>query len=402
MKILVLCIKSPYPPKEGGPIAMNAIIEGLTGQGHEVNVLTIDSWKYPVKRSAIPNEYLEKTNFEAVSVNLRINPIKAFFNLFTRKSYHVERYISKEFEEKLISILEKEKYDIVQLETLYLSPYANVIRKYSDAGIVLRSHNIEHRIWENITRNCSNPVKKLYLKHLTGTLKKYEFETMNIYDGIAAISRFDEEFYKRNNCTVPLTTINFGIDLMKLKITDQEAEFPGIFHIGSMNWIPNEEGIRWFIDNVWPEVISSHPELKLYLAGRHTPSWLLKKKHNNVEVIGEVDDAYDFINSKSIMIVPLFSGSGIRIKIIEAMALGKTVISTKTGADGIAYTENENILIANTPDEFVKAILKCSVNKEYCDYIGKNAKKLVENEHDNKMIMKKLSLFYKEIFSVKT
>lgn len=394
MKILLLCTKSPYPPKEGGPIAMNAMIEGLIEQGQEVKVLAIDSWKFPVDISKIPVEYLKKTQFESVFVDLKINPCKAFLNLFTGKSYHIERFKSKAFEKKLIKILRKQKFDIIQLETLYLSPYINVIRKYSDAKIILRSHNIEHKIWERISCNCNNPLKKLYLNHLTKTLKKYEIDAINRYDGIACISSVDEEFYIKNNCNSPVRTIAFGIDLNKLQGYNTVSRFPGLFYIGSMNWMPNQEGIRWFLDNVWKKILQSHPELQFQLAGRNMPSWLTQRKYPNLNMVGEVENAYEFISSGSIMIVPLFSGSGIRIKIIEGMALGKTVISTKTGAEGIAHTNGENIIIADTVEEFVEAISNCINNKEKCKIIGVQAKELIKKQHDNRKIMTELISFY--------
>lgn len=397
MKVLLLCNKSPYPPKEGGPIAMNAIIEGLIKEGHQVKVFTIDSWKYPVEIKKIPEEYLRKTGFETVYIDLKIKVFQAFINLFTGRSYHVERFISKDYKKKLINILRNEKFDIIQLETLYISPYIEIIREYSDAKIVLRAHNIEHIIWKKISDSCRNPLKKLYLRHLTNTLKYYEMSVMNKYDGIATISSIDSDFFRNSGCKIPVTTIAFGIDLSNLADVSGESEFPGFFHIGSMNWIPNQDGIKWFLDKVWGKIHSHHPELKLYLAGRNMPGWLLNSRYPNVEIVGEVDNAHEFINSKSIMIVPLFSGSGIRIKIIEGMALGKTIISTKIGADGIMYTEDENILIANSTDEFLSAIEKCLKNKSYCDGIGRNAQDLIQNQHNNSKITQNLISFYQKL-----
>jgi glycosyltransferase involved in cell wall biosynthesis len=402
MKILILCSKSPYPPTEGGPIAMNAIIEGLLKEGHTVKVLAMESWKFPIDKNKIPEEYLKKTDFETVFVDLKIKPFKAFLNLFTGRSYHVERFISSSYKNKLTEILNKESFDVVQLETLYISPYLDIIRKYSDAKIILRSHNIEHKIWERVSENKHNPLKKLYLRHLTNTLRRYELMSMIRFDGVATISAVDEEFLRDKGYDIPIKTIGFGIDLENLPSAEKESDFPGIFHLGSMNWIPNQEGIRWFLENVWHEVIKLKPECELYLAGRHMPDWLLKSDFPNVKVVGEVESAYDFINSKSIMVVPLFSGSGIRIKIIEGMALGKTIISTKTGADGIMYENMENIIIADTADEFIKAIVQCSDNKEFSSKLGKKAKDLIEKEHNNKIIIRKLLSFYQSIISQHT
>ena len=123
-----------------------------------------------------------------------------------------------------------------------------------------------------------------------------------------------------------------------------------------MNWLPNKEGIKWFLDEVWPIIHQALPDLKIYLAGREMPSWLLELNLSNVKVIGEVPDAHEFIRSKSISIAPLLSGSGIRIKIIESMAMGKAVVATTIGAEGINYTTGKDIMIADTPEAFCEAV----------------------------------------------
>ena len=164
-----------------------------------------------------------------------------------------------------------------------------------------------------------------------------------------------------------------------------------------MNWMPNEEGIRWFLFNVWPDVHKQFPGLKYYLAGRGMPEWMRNLALPNVVVAGEVADAAAFLASKAIMIVPLFSGSGIRIKIIEGMAAGKTIISTSLGAEGIGYTNHENILIANAPCEFFEMISICVAGKEVTEKIGKQARALIESHYMPGNIIQKLLAFYKQL-----
>lgn len=397
MKILFLCNKSPYPPKEGGPMAMNANIEGLIAAGHQVKVLALNTNKYFIKPEEVPQDYVDKTQIEFVYQDLSINPFEAFLNLFSKKSFHVERFISEEFAKKVVEILEQDEYDIVQLEMLYMTPYINVIRKHSQARIVLRSHNVEHLIWQRVTSNTDNGLKRSYLAGLTRKLRNYEINSINQYDGIVTISRQDAEFYLKNNPSIPVEDISFGIDIKKYKVSSVTYEFPSLFHLGSMNWMPNEEGIKWFIETTWDKVAQKFPNLKFYLAGRMMPDWLENLKKRNIEVIGEVDDAQEFINSKAVMIVPLFSGSGIRIKIIEGMAVGKAIISTEIGAEGIPYTDGIDILIANTPEEFLTAIDKFVSNKEFCEKVGANARKLIEDHHDIDKITQKLLAFYQRV-----
>ena len=397
MKVLFLCNKSPYPPKEGGPMAMNANIEGLIAAGHQVKVLALNTNKYFIKLNEIPQEYIDKTKIELIYQDLSIKPFDAFLNLFSKKSFHVERFISETFAEKIVETLEQEKYDIVQLEMLYMTPYINVIRKHSKARIILRSHNVEHLIWQRVTSNTENALKRSYLAGLTRKLKNYEINSINQYDGIATISKQDAKFYKKNNPAIPVENISFGVDMTKYTVSSEPFEYPSLFHLGSMNWMPNEEGIKWFIETTWSLIVEKFPGLIFYLAGRMMPEWIEDLNKENIEVIGEVDDAQEFINSKAVMIVPLFSGSGIRIKIIEGMALGKAIISTEIGAEGINYTHGKNILIANTPEEFLEAIDKFVSNRKYCQEIGDNARKLIEENYDLSKITQKLLIFYQRV-----
>lgn len=393
LSVLFICNKSPYPPREGGPIAMNNLIEGIAKKGHKVKVLAINTNKYNFDPNDIPDSYKKFTNIELIYVDLSIVPWDAFLNLFTGKSYHVERFISKNFKEKLISVLKETHFDIVQIETLFMSPYIASIREHSKASIILRAHNIEHLIWERVASITKNPLKKAYLNHLAKTLKHYEKKILSSYDGIVPISSKDTGFFEAET-DIPVSTISFGVDSSKLVINDGIIPEFALFHIGAMNWIPNEEGISWFIENVWPTVNAKFPNLILYLAGREMPQWLNELDVNNIKVVGEVENAYDFINSKAISIAPLFSGSGIRIKIIESMALGKTVISTTIGAEGIDYTNGENILIADNKEEFVKAIETLVNDQKLCNSIGQNAHKLIKQQHNNSVLIDNLIDFY--------
>ncbi len=146
MKILQFCHKSPYPALEGGPIAVNNITQGLIEAGHEVKIFTISTPKFKVNPGTIPSEYLNKTSFEYINVDTRVKPFKAFLALFSEKSYNIERFISDAVAKELIKILLKEQFDIIQLESLYVTPYLDIIRKYSDAKVILRAHNIEYLV----------------------------------------------------------------------------------------------------------------------------------------------------------------------------------------------------------------------------------------------------------------
>ena len=381
-------------------MAMNSIVKGLINAGHNVKILAVNSEKYHIKEEDIPKSYKKETNIELVDVDLRIRPIAAFKNLFTDKSYHVERFISDNFKNKLIEILKNNKYDIVQLEMIYMAPYIETIREHSDATIVLRAHNVEHLIWDRIAKKTKFPPKRWYLNHLVRTLKKYEMDVINKVDGIAAITYRDATFF-RGETAVPVIDIPFGVNPDEFNPAYEVKDNPTLYHIGSMNWMPNEEGIRWFLNNVWDKVAKRNPDLQLNLAGRNMPKWLLRLKKKNVNIVGEVPDAKEFVKNNDIAVVPLLSGSGIRIKIIESMAMGKTVVTTMVGAEGIQYSEYENIIIADSPSKMVEVICKIVKEPKEAQRIGCNARRLVEDIYDNKKIIERLLLFYDEISSAK-
>ena len=395
MNIFQICNKSPYPPREGGPIAMNNITQGLLKKGHRVKVLAANTPKYFIKPNEISEEYKKNTDFESVFIDTNIRINKAFINIFSDKSYHVERFISVEFDEKIKQILSEDTYDIVQLESIYAAPYINTIRKYSTARIVLRTHNIEHLIWERIAKNSNNLLKKAYLNHLVKTLKKFEIDVLKIVDGIATISQVDTDFIiKQTGCNIPITTIPVGIEQNIITDPNSVREFPGLFHLGSMDWMPNQEGIRWFLGKIWPAVSKEFPTLQLYLAGRNMPDWLKKLDLPYITIQGEIENAYQYMQSKSILIVPLLSGSGMRVKIIEGMACGNTVISTTIGAEGIIYSNDKNILIANTAEEFIQQIKKCVNSPLFCKNISNGGIDLIKEKYNNDVITDNLLQFY--------
>lgn len=399
MRILVLCNKSPFPPSEGGPIAMNAIIQGLLSAGHEVKVLAVNSSKHYVDPAAIPKEFLDKTGIELVDFDLSVSVEGALLNLLRQRSYHVERFRNREFRQKLIEILSTASFDVIQLETLFLCPYISAIRKHTNAPVVLRAHNIEHLIWARLASEEKNPIKKLYLKHLAHTLRRYEITVIDKLDGVATITAKDAGWFASLNKEIPVEVVTFGMDIPDREEISSGTDYSSLFHIGSMNWMPNEEGLRWFLKEVWPGINTAFPSVTLTLAGRHMPGWLKGSKFPNVNVIGEVENAAQFIRQHGVLLVPLLSGSGVRIKILEAMLAGKPVISTTIGAEGINYTHGENILIANTPREWADCVGLIAGNHQLARRIGANAAALVRQHHDIRHITQDLISFYEGLIS---
>ncbi len=400
MKVLQVCYKMPFPLHDGGAYSVYHSALGLIYQGVGVKVLAINTPRNWVDNNCIPLEFREKTRFEFARVDTRINLIRAFLNLFSGKSYLVWRFYSDEYNLRLKEILKNEVFDIIQFEHIYMCVYLDTIRQYSKARVILRPQNVENSLWMRILRNKRNPLVKMYLLIATNRLAKFEKKMAGKVDGIIAISEGDARTFLNYVPQKPVINVPTGFDLTGLKSYDparQYLESSVFYHLGSMDWMPNLQGIEWFIKDILPFVKNRFPGFRFRLAGKRMPEWIGKLGNDALQVDGEVDDSVKYQEDKAVMIVPLISGGGIRIKIIEGMALGKTIISTSVGAEGIPYTHRKNILIANNREEFAEAIGSCMDSKEYCIEIGRNARQLAAENFDCSRTAKKMVDFYIEV-----
>lgn len=396
MRILQLCHKPPVPAVDGGCIAMNNISQGLMDAGHKVRILTIYTHKHDFMPEIMSEEYLNATNIEGVFVDTKLNVVDAYSSILTSDSYNVSRFFSTDFDIKLTRILKSETFDVIHLESLFMTPYIGTIRRFTKASIVLRAHNLEFVIWEKIAKGSGNFLKKLYLTYLSKKLKKYELKIMNEVAGVASISDEDKKRFQSLGVHTPIINIPFGIDYHHYQIQETGEPELALFHLGSMDWSPNVEGISWFLNEIWPKVHANKPTLKLYLAGRNMPEYFTKGNWPNVHVIGEVEDAKAFMQSKAIMIVPLLSAGGVRVKIIEGLALGKAIISTSIGAEGIDCNHDEQMLIADSVGEWVKGISRLIEEPGLLKKLGEAGKNHTK-KFDNSAIINDLVDFYKSL-----
>ena len=397
MKILQVTNKVPYPVKDGGAIACMNLARGFSLLGHDVTILAMNTVKHHVTLTEIPESVKELAEFKLVNVPARISPVSALLNLmFSGKPYNAVRFISKMFEDELIKVLHENEFDIIQLEGLYVCPYINVIRENSKAKIIYRAHNIEHEIWSR-TAVMAHGLEKWYLKNLSKRIKKFEVQTLNKYDLLVPITGRDGAILDKLGNKKPRHVSQTGIDSSVLIPNSKNLKHPTLFHLGSLEWSPNQEGLIWFFENCWDAVREKYPELRFYIAGRNAPVWFQRMLNlTNVVFMGEVADAYEFMNSKSIMVVPLFSGSGMRIKIIEGMALGKPIVTTAVGTEGISTTSGVNIVITEDAAGFVQSISDLIENREYFNKISKNAIEYIHENFDNLSSAGSLIEFYKK------
>ncbi|MEM7161550.1 MAG: glycosyltransferase family 4 protein [Bacteroidota bacterium] len=399
MRILQLCHKPPLPATDGGCMAMHAVTKGLQQLGYEVNIISLHTKKHPFRENELSEEYLTATQLKDVYVDTEVNWVEAYSSLITRDSYNLSRFFTPDFDIELTKVLKKEVYDIVHLESLFMCPYIETIRKYCDSKIVLRAHNIEYKLWQRRAKNEKNFLKGKYKSYLSNELKKYEVHFFGLVDGIASITDQDLSEIQSLGIETPIVTIPFGLNLEAFQQEDSQLEENSVFHIGSMDWDPNIEGLEWFLNGVMPALKKKNADINFYLAGKKSIELQENKKFNEATIVGEVPSSIDFINSKDIMVVPLQSAGGMRIKIVEGMALGKPIVTTSIGAEGIEAEDGKHLLIANNEEEYIDAILKLRSDSAFKKRISANAKQLIQDKYDRKKIIKKLASFYQTLLS---
>lgn len=376
----------PWPLKDGGAIGIYRITEAFSKLNHEVDLLSFNTKKHHVEESILQENLNPICNVYSVDINTDISLSGAILNLFSPIPYHVSRFSNKTFQNKLIDLLQKNKYDFIHIDGIFLGNYIATIRKYTDAKIILRAHNVEYLIWQRLAKESSF-FKKIYLQYLTKKLKKYEIKTWQEVDVIAAITEPDNILIKNENIKTPTIVLTSGIDPIQFPL--QKYNFPiDFFYVGSMEWMPNIQAINWLIKTVLNPLAKDYKDFKFHLAGRKLSKNTIPNLPTFIENHGEVESVIDFVKNKNIAIIPLQAGGGMRIKILELMALGKCIITTNIGAEGINYTDGENILIANTSDEFINKIVYCMRNTENTMQIGLNARNFIVNNYDNTSLIK--------------
>jgi glycosyltransferase involved in cell wall biosynthesis len=357
-------------------------MKGLLKLGVDITLFSINPNKYKVDVDDIYDPVFESIQFHSVSLDTDVNVLGALFNIFTNQSYNVSRYFDEQAAALLEEILRENEFDIIQFEGLFVVPYLDVVKANSKAKLIYRAHNIESDVWERIAVKERFMPRRQYIQFLSRRLKVYETEQINRFHQIFAISEPDRHSILRFGCETRLDVFPVAIDFEKYVSDASKTSFPTLFHLGAMDWRPNKEGLEWFLDEIWPDIEKLNSELRFYIAGKNMQKQFFEYDSDNLVVEGEVFDAVEFMNSKAIMIVPLLSGSGMRVKIIEGMAMSKCIIATTMAAEGINCVPGKDILIANTADEFYRSILQCITNPNKWKEIGDNARKTVERDHD--------------------
>lgn len=388
MKILLITSRIPFPLKDGGAIATYSHAKGFVEQGHEVTMLSLNTKKHFVDNETIQKEFHDLVNVKTVEIDTKVKAWPAFKSLIRGGSYNIERFYSKEFADLIENEISVNEYDLIQFESLFVAEYIKHT-KSSNAIKVLRQHNAEHVIWERLAKSeVKGSLKAKYISILALRLKQYESSVLNDFDAIVAISASDRDVFRKLGCHVSIYVTPVGVKINRFHTWNKT-----VYHIGSIEWEANSQGLRWFVKQVWPLVINDVPDALFCIAGKSLQKDDTRFNAKNVRVDGEVDDVVEYSSDKSILVVPLLSGSGIRVKALEGMALGKAVVSTKIGAQGI-NNDNESLLVSGKADEFAGHIIKLLEDEDYYKTITNKGIELIESNYTREKVISDLLVYY--------
>jgi polysaccharide biosynthesis protein PslH len=386
MRILQVCPRVPWPPLDGGRVAMLQLTRSLPG----VDVVALNQKKFHVDPLPSWVEAVDIDTADFLGAALRMRKLRA--------PLLVARFYSREFERLLRD--RAPRYDVIHLEGQFLLPYVPAIRAVTNAPIVLRAQNVELRIWERLAAQASG-ARRLALRHIARTLGAWEKAHLDDCDALVPIAEEDERDFRALGAMQPSFVLPCGVDTSEA-IPIAEVDRHRVYFIGSMLYRPNQEAVRWLADAVWPRVLALEPRARLTVAGSAFPTAL--REHllaRGIEVAANVPDLRAFAAPFRAMLAPLFSGSGMRIKVLEAMSHGKPVIATPLGAGGIDVTPNENILIADDAAELAQHVVRVMNDDALAQRIGDAARALVVERYDANALAQRLLAFYEELLRTK-
>ena len=378
---------------------MYGVTAGLAAAGHRVTVLAANTPKHRQPADALAH-LGPQVRLVAVDVDTDLSPVRALLNLlFSGLPYNVKRFINGDLLSALVELLNEGPVDVIQFEGTFVAWY-NEWLGYEElipanAVTVLRAHNIEYTIWEMLAGRARNPLKKWYLEKLAARLRQFEHEYLKYFDAVAAITDDDARRLRALGCPEPVVCIPAGVDLTKFRPDPAIRPQPRtLFMLGSLNWLPNLEGVEWLLREIWPILHAEMPDVELHLAGSGAPEALLKPRTDNVFVHGFVDSAPAFMKRYELMLVPLLSGGGMRVKIIEGLALGKAILSTSLGAEGIAVRDGHDIVLRDGPAAWLGALRAWHRGEVPVAALGAEAARTAADLYDNRRVTQQFEALY--------
>lgn len=396
--ILIVVPRNPYPPTDGALLVIHERINTLIKNGHSVTCFVIKEKSNSTKINTLPNYNLIFSISKNRIFDVILNTI--FYGLPPLVSY----YFNKSVYSELQKIIKKNKYDFVLFEHLHLSFYGKLLKnKFPKIIFLLFHHNIESDLYYSFAKK-SNIFYKPYF-YLNGIMtEKYESLIYKFFDTNIFISENDLMKAKfLSSIDFKSIFLNPSINLQKYKpidhISTDERNYINLGFIGSMDYKPNIDAVNWFLNHVIPKLNTNNINYKFYVVGKNPPSYFNKYLNDNrIHITGWVDSDIYYYNKMDLIISPIFSGAGVKIKVLNALACGKVLIANSKAVEGISgLINNKNFILANCVDSFYKQIELFSFdtkNKKY-QMLRANSRKYMK-EYCLESEKKLSNLFHKE------
>jgi sugar transferase (PEP-CTERM/EpsH1 system associated) len=391
MNILFLAPRLPLPADTGGKIRTLNILKQLAKDNH------ICLLCFSFEES--DHFYAQTLKESGIEVQLvPMSPISLFEKvtgvIFNKLPFSISKYHTKQMGEQIYKLLAKQCFDAIHIDHLHMAVYKDC---FKNIPCFLDEHNVEYKILERCALVEKSWPKRMLYNNQSKKMKRFELQKIKEFNGVFACSIEDQWLLKVSDKT-PIHVIPNGVDTEFFNLQQNLAKEDALVFTGSMDWLPNDDAITYFCKEILPIVWQKYSAIKLYVVGKN-PSKLVKELAENdkrVEVTGRVDDVRPFVARSKVFIVPLRIGGGTRLKILEAMAMGKAIVSTTIGAEGIECKDGLDIAIADTPDTFAQKIIDLTKQSEVGENMGLKGRNLVCQKYDWSIVGKKLNTIYRE------
>ena len=394
MKILFLSPTVPFPLTDGGRIRVFNLLKQIT-QKSDVTLLALET--QPTDAEGVSQ--LQQLGIQVHLVpNAPTLPRLSFHTLanafLKRQPITVARYNLPAYRQKFKELIATDTFDLVHYEMFHTAQF----RTETDLPGVLSQQNVDSAIWRRLCGETINPFYKFAYWTQQLAFQRYERVLSPKFDAVTCTSDIDAAVFQRHCAEDVIEIIPNGVDVAHYQ-PDFSAEVPAhLIYIGSMDWYPNEDAVAFFADEVLPQIHAEVPEVKFSIVGGN-PSARVQKlaEKEGVVVTGRVPEIKPYFAEATVFVVPLRIGSGTRLKILEALAMGKAIVSTSVGAEGLDLKDGEEIFIANEPTVFAEAVTGLLKDPSLRRRIGESGRARVEQDYDWRSISEKLHQLYTKI-----
>jgi sugar transferase (PEP-CTERM/EpsH1 system associated) len=378
MRILWLKSELLHPVDKGGKIRTYQMLKHIK-RAHDVTYLTFVSREDSPESLEQSAEYCHRLALTPRS-ETRKNGIQFYgdlaLNLGSKLPYAIQKYRSAEMRQAVDRELSGRNHDVVVCD--FLVPSINLSRDRR-CPAVLFQHNVESMIWRRHYEVQTNRIKKAFFRSQWQKMYWYEREACRSFDAVVAVSQNDREQMREEFELAQVYDVPTGVDTEFFRPMGAAREPFELVFTGSMDWMPNEDAILYFIEKMMPRIARWNPQVTLTIVGRNPGERLkaLAESNAQIKITGRVDDVRPYVDKASAYIVPMRVGGGTRLKIYEAMAMGKPVISTTVGAEGLPVRDGKELLIADQPEDFAQAVIRTLGDSHSAAKMGERARALV-------------------------